>query len=125
MQRFLWTCVFLFVLIGSATAQRVRNSWMTTGDARPTNLVVIFADDMGWGDLACYGHPTIRTPRLDQMAAEGTRFTQFYSASQLRSSASGTWGVPRNTCRSRTASTSTSASRTATICSHRSGWTSR
>lgn len=81
MQRFLWTCVFLFVLIGSATAQRVRNSWMTTGDARPTNLVVIFADDMGWGDLACYGHPTIRTPRLDQMAAEGTRFTQFYSAS--------------------------------------------
>lgn len=46
-----------------------------------TNLVVVFCDDMGWGDLAGYGHPTIRTPRLDQMAAEGARFTQFYSAS--------------------------------------------
>lgn len=46
-----------------------------------TNLVVIFCDDLGWGDLASFGHPTIKTPRLDQMAAEGARFTQFYSAS--------------------------------------------
>ncbi len=46
----------------------------------PPNIVVIFVDDMGWGDLSCYGHPTIRTPNLDRMAAEGMRFTQFYAA---------------------------------------------
>lgn len=44
----------------------------------PPNIVVIFADDLGYGDLSCQGHATIRTPRLDRMAAEGMRFTQFY-----------------------------------------------
>jgi len=45
------------------------------------NVVILFMDDGGYGDLGCYGHPTIRTPNLDRMAAEGMRFTQFYSAS--------------------------------------------
>lgn len=47
------------------------------------NLIIIMADDLGYGDLSCYGHPTIRTPYLDQMATEGMRFTQFYSAANL------------------------------------------
>jgi arylsulfatase len=81
MQRVLWACVFLFFLTAAAPAQRIEKNWVPDDEAPQTNLVLIFADDMGWGDLACYGHPTIRTPRLDQMAAEGTRFTQFYSAS--------------------------------------------
>lgn len=42
------------------------------------NYVVIFADDMGYGDLGVYGHPTIKTPYLDQMAAEGQKWTNFY-----------------------------------------------
>lgn len=42
------------------------------------NIVVILADDLGYGDLGCYGHPTILTPNLDKMAEEGMRFTQFY-----------------------------------------------
>lgn len=49
----------------------------------PPNVIVIFADDLGWGDLSCYGHPTIRTPHLDRMAAEGMRFTQFYSGASV------------------------------------------
>lgn len=47
------------------------------------NIIIIYADDLGYGDLGCYGHPTIRTPHLDRMAAEGMRFTQFYSAAEV------------------------------------------
>jgi arylsulfatase A-like enzyme len=47
------------------------------------NIVIILADDLGYGDLGCYGHPTIRTPNLDRMAAEGMRFTDFYSAAEV------------------------------------------
>jgi len=45
---------------------------------RPPNFVLILADDLGYGDLACYGHPTFQTPQLDRMAREGVRFTDFY-----------------------------------------------
>jgi arylsulfatase A-like enzyme len=48
-------------------------------EAPRPNVVVIFADDLGYGDLGCFGHPTIRTPNLDRMAAEGMKLTQFYS----------------------------------------------
>jgi len=51
-------------------------------ETRP-NFIVIYADDLGYGDLGCYGHPMIRTPHLDRMAAEGMRFTQFYSAAEV------------------------------------------
>ncbi|MCA9219018.1 MAG: sulfatase [Planctomycetales bacterium] len=50
---------------------------------RPPNFVVIFCDDLGYGDLACFGNPTINTPNLDRMAAEGMKFTQFYSAAPV------------------------------------------
>lgn len=43
------------------------------------NVVFLFADDMGWGDLGCYGHPYAKTPNLDKLASEGTRFLQFYA----------------------------------------------
>src|SRR5436189_4056359 len=57
----------------------------TFADASPAlpNLVIILADDLGYGDLGCYGHPTIRTPNLDRMAAEGMRFTDFYVAAPV------------------------------------------
>ncbi|KAM3927500.1 arylsulfatase A [Leptodactylus fuscus] len=45
----------------------------------PPNIILIFADDLGYGDLGCYGHPTSRTPNLDKMAARGLRFTDFYT----------------------------------------------
>lgn len=44
------------------------------------NLVIIMADDLGYADLGCYGHPSIRTPNIDRMAAEGLRFTDFYAS---------------------------------------------
>ena len=47
------------------------------------NIIIILADDMGYGDLSCYGHPSIRTPNLDRMAAEGMRLTDFYVAASV------------------------------------------
>lgn len=47
------------------------------------NIVIIFTDDMGYGDVGVYGHPTIRTPNLDRMAEEGMKFTQFYTAASV------------------------------------------
>jgi len=46
--------------------------------AQRPNFVIFFTDDLGYGDLSCYGAPQIKTPHLDRMAAEGTRFTSFY-----------------------------------------------
>lgn len=50
------------------------------GNDRPPNVIVVFCDDLGFGDLSCFGHPTIRTPELDRMAAEGQKWTNFYVA---------------------------------------------
>jgi arylsulfatase A len=46
----------------------------------PPNIVIFLADDLGYGDLGCYGHPIIQTPNLDAFAKQGTRFTQCYAA---------------------------------------------
>ncbi|MEZ6130317.1 MAG: sulfatase-like hydrolase/transferase [Planctomycetaceae bacterium] len=43
------------------------------------NIILILADDLGYGDLGCYGHPVAKTPHLDQLAKDGVRFTQHYS----------------------------------------------
>ncbi|MHC4876828.1 MAG: sulfatase family protein [Planctomycetota bacterium] len=64
-------CIVLAATAVSATA------------ANKPNIVVIFCDDLGYGDLGCFGHPTIKTPNLDRMAAEGVKLTQFYSASPV------------------------------------------
>ncbi|GLR17272.1 hypothetical protein GCM10007940_18870 [Portibacter lacus] len=50
---------------------------------KPTNIVLVFADDLGYGDLSCYGHPNIKTENLDQLAREGIRFTSFYAAAPV------------------------------------------
>ncbi len=49
----------------------------------PPNFIIIFADDLGYGDLGAYGHPSIRTPHLDRMAAEGQKWTNFYAPSSV------------------------------------------
>src|SRR4051812_30197336 len=51
--------------------------------AEKPNIIIILADDLGYGDLGCYGHPSIRTPNLARMAVEGLRFTDFYSGACL------------------------------------------
>jgi arylsulfatase A-like enzyme len=67
---------------GAAAVGAVLPSWVfaaksAQGAKRP-NFVFIFADDLGWGDLGCYGNRQIKTPNLDRIAKEGILFTQFY-----------------------------------------------
>ncbi|MDX1947311.1 MAG: sulfatase-like hydrolase/transferase [Pirellulaceae bacterium] len=59
--------------------------WHATAAERP-NILIILCDDLGYGDLGCYGHPAIKTPHLDQLAAQGIRFTDCYSAAPVCSS---------------------------------------
>ncbi len=61
---------------------------LTATAADKPNIVILFADDMGYGDLQCYGNPLIRTPNLDQLAADGIRLTYFVT---------GSWCVPSRT----------------------------
>ena len=46
---------------------------------RKPNIILILADDLGYGDLGCFGQKTLKTPRLDTMAKEGMKLTQFYA----------------------------------------------
>ena len=55
-------------------------SSVSFGDERP-NIIFIFADDWGWGDLGCHGHPYVKTPNIDRLAEEGTDFHRFSVAS--------------------------------------------
>lgn len=58
-------------------------SALTAAQPKKPNVIILFTDDMGYGDLACYGNPVIRTPNLDRMAREGMRFTSFYAAASV------------------------------------------
>ena len=51
------------------------------------NFVIMVADDLGWGDVASYSHPAIRTPNIDRLAARGIRFTDGYAAAPVCSPA--------------------------------------
>jgi arylsulfatase A-like enzyme len=50
---------------------------------RPPNIVLILADDLGWGHCGCYGQTKIRTPNIDRLAAEGMKFNQFYAGANV------------------------------------------
>ncbi|MCI0682218.1 MAG: sulfatase [Gemmataceae bacterium] len=70
-----WSVVVgLFVWVAPLAAQP------TPAPKPPPNVVIIFADDLGYADLGCFGAPKIKTPNLDRMARQGVRFTSFYVA---------------------------------------------
>jgi arylsulfatase A len=69
-------------LLAVPLAQRTP-AWQASTASRPPNIIVIHADDLGWGDLSAYGQQKFRTPNIDRLATEGTRFTQYYSGSTV------------------------------------------
>ncbi len=79
-----YSSLMLLVCLGVIRPETVLAADSTpAGTPRGPNFVVIFCDDLGYGDLGCFGNPTIRTKHLDQMAYEGMKWTQFYSASPV------------------------------------------
>ena len=58
-------------------------AFLQLAHAAPPNIVFILADDLGYGELGCYGQKKIHTPNIDRLAAEGTRFTQHYSGAPV------------------------------------------
>ena len=75
---------FLTALGQSAAVAAMPSSALAAPDEpRPPNIVFILADDLGYGDLGCYGQKRIKTPNIDRMAAEGIRFTDAYAGSTV------------------------------------------
>ena len=61
------------------------NKTLATDESKKPNIIVINCDDMGYGDLSCFGNPTIKTPNLDRMALEGQKWTSFYVSASVSS----------------------------------------
>ncbi len=70
MRSVFWHAIVFVLAWGTAAA--------SAGAASRPNIIFILCDDLGWGDLSCYGHERLRTPQIDRLAAGGTLFTQFY-----------------------------------------------
>jgi len=77
--KFLFKSIIYFILLSTSSASAQSNSRTTQ---RP-NVIYIYADDLGYGELGCYGQQKIRTPFLDQLAREGMRFTQHYTGAPV------------------------------------------
>ena len=75
----IFVIVLLFMIFSCAEKQETQSASENT---KP-NIVVIFTDDLGYGDLGVFGHPTIKTPELDKMAMEGQKWTSFYVAASV------------------------------------------
>lgn len=73
----------LGVVIGFALMGGMKSTLVASQDTARPNIIFIFADDMGFGDLGCYGHRKIKTPYLDRMAEEGLLFTNFTTSSPV------------------------------------------
>ncbi len=73
-----WNILNLFAWCLSASAGTLGCAATSRASSSPPNIVIIFADDLGWGDLGSFGAKRIRTPNLDKLARQGTRYTSFY-----------------------------------------------
>jgi arylsulfatase A-like enzyme len=70
-------------LVGKIVALAVLFAASVAGAAEKPNIVLVMADDQGWGDMAYNGHPEVKTPNFDQAAATGLRFDRFYAAAPV------------------------------------------
>lgn len=78
--RFRYRIAALLLITFAAVLSIDENKGWAAEKGRTPNIVLIMADDLGYGDIGCYGSKTIRTPNLDRLAADGVRFTDFHSS---------------------------------------------
>ena len=76
--RFVTTTVVCFWIVSSAFEANAEQPNTERVKTDSPNVVILFCDDLGYGDLGCFGSPNIKTPNLDRMAAEGQKWTSFY-----------------------------------------------
>jgi hypothetical protein len=69
--RFTWAWLASFIVVALPAADQTR----------PRNIVIIYADDLGYGDVSCYGAKRVSTPNIDRLARDGLRFTSAYATS--------------------------------------------
>src|SRR5437870_4572769 len=81
-RRWCGTAVLCAATIASAHAHPQQTNTLPPAPRKPS-IILIVADDLGYGDLGCYGQTKIKTPNLDKLAAEGIRFTSFYAGSTV------------------------------------------
>src|SRR5689334_21614297 len=75
MKRFITACIIFLLTCAIANSQQ-------HAQKRP-NIVFILADDLGYGDVGCYGQQKIKTPNIDALAKQGLKFTQFYAGTSV------------------------------------------
>lgn len=85
---FLLAITFVSCQNGNEATNTVNDDEASVSRQKP-NIVILFADDLGYGDLGVFGNPTIKTPNLDQMAYDGMKLTQFYSTAPICSPSRG------------------------------------
>jgi len=79
----IWAGLLIATLLPSGAAERSPNAILEKLKPQKPNIILILADDLGYGDLGCYGQTKIKTPNIDRLAAEGMRFTQCYAGSTV------------------------------------------
>lgn len=83
--------VIVAILIVAGSVLSCRNK-----SIKQPNIILCMADDQGWGDMGYYGHPVLKTPNFDNMAASGLRFDHFYAAAPVCSPTRGSVMTGRN-----------------------------
>src|SRR3546814_2570351 len=77
--------LFLIVLSILPAFLQAQETHRVSENGRPPNVIILLADDLGYGDLSCYGSQSIETPHIDALAASGTRFRSEEHTSELQS----------------------------------------
>lgn len=76
-------CLTHILALPAALVLLMPSASLRAAASRPPNIIWIMADDLGYGEVGCYGQSLLQTPHMDRMAAEGMRFTQFYAGSTV------------------------------------------